>query len=283
MNNVSILIPLKEYDHELMGNSLLAAIESCVLEDEIKGNENKGEKYNIYLTVPENCKDKDKLYENLGSIKEMIHVVEKKDGEPLWFSMQVNEFAKSVDTKWFSVLEWDDSYCPTTFSNFATYAEFYPDVDIFMMLNEVYDNSEQMTGYANEIVWASSFSSEMGVVDFDSLETFNEYNLTGAFINREKFLEVGGLKESMQVSFWSEFLLRATYNNMKVYVIPKVGYTHLVMRKGSLSDYYTNTMSDKEVSWWINLAKEEYFFKEDRKKTYEESKNDNVESIEDLK
>jgi hypothetical protein len=31
---------------------------------------------------------------------------------------------------------------------------------------------------------------------------------------------------------------------------------------------FSATMSEKEAEWWIDLAKKEYFFPQDRKKTY---------------
>jgi hypothetical protein len=55
-----------------------------------------------------------------------------------------------------------------------------------------------------------------------------------------------------------------------VFVIPKVGYFHLVNRNGSLADDYAKNMSDRESEFWVELARKEYLYKTDRKKTYEE-------------
>ena len=74
------------------------------------------------------------------------------------------------------------------------------------------------------------------------------------------------LKPSIKVSFNYEFLLRTTHNGLKVYVVPKEGYTHVVGRKNSLTDEYNNTLSDTEIQKWFELAVREYPYKEDRKK-----------------
>ena len=55
-----------------------------------------------------------------------------------------------------------------------------------------------------------------------------------------------------------------------VFVIPKVGYFHLVNRNGSLATDYAQNMSDRESEFWVELARKEYLYKTDRKKTYEE-------------
>ena len=82
------------------------------------------------------------------------------------------------------------------------------------------------------------------------------------------FLSLGGLKASMELVFWYEFLMRALYKEKRVFVIPKIGYFHLVNRPGCMTTKYAETMSEKEADWWIDLAKKEYFFPQDRKKTY---------------
>jgi hypothetical protein len=50
--------------------------------------------------------------------------------------------------------------------------------------------------------------------------------------------------------------------------MPKVCYNHTLGRKSSLTETYKETISGEETQWWFDLAKREYFFKEDRKKEY---------------
>jgi hypothetical protein len=49
--------------------------------------------------------------------------------------------------------------------------------------------------------------------------------------------------------------------------IPRLGYKHTNMREGSLFWNYKfgqEKMLDEEVKFWVQSAKKEYFFKEDR-------------------
>ncbi len=58
--------------------------------------------------------------------------------------------------------------------------------------------------------------------------------------------------------------------------IPKFGYKHTNMREGSIFWNYkngTDRMIDDEVKFWVQTAKKEYFFKEDRTIKYESSSN----------
>jgi hypothetical protein len=83
---------------------------------------------------------------------------------------------------------------------------------------------------------------------------------------------VGGLKPSIKITFWYEWLLRATNKGKTVFVIPKVGYNHTLGRSGSLVELYKENVDGEESQWWFDLAKREYFYKEDRKKSYEDYK-----------
>lgn len=188
------------------------------------------------------------------------------------FSSQVNTAVEHVTTKYFTVLEYDDVFTESWFKNVKDYVNFMPDVSCFLPLTEVImaDNPEESIGYVNEAVWALSFSDELGFLDLESLQNYMNFNTTGGVFNTEDFKKVGGLKASIKLSFWYEFLLRMVYQKKQVYVIPKVGYKHLLGRKGSISEMYNESMTTAEADWWIELAKKEYFFKNDRNKTYED-------------
>ena len=186
------------------------------------------------------------------------------------YAGQVNFALKSVKSKYFSVLEYDDTYSPIWFKNLKTYID--NDIDdtfAFLPLTEVVDyETKESIGYANEAVWATSFSEELGYFDIQALETYLNFNSSGGVFKTEDFVSLGGLKASMELVFWYEFLMRALYKGKKIFVIPKVGYYHLVNRPGCMTTNYAETMSEKEADWWIDLAKKEYFFPQDRKKTY---------------
>lgn len=188
------------------------------------------------------------------------------------YAGNVNFGLKNVNTKYFSVLEYDDMFSDIWFKNLKVYID--NDVDdtfAFLPLTEVVDyKTKESFGYANEAVWASSFSDEIGYFDLQSLEEYLNFNTSGGVFKTEEFITLGGLKASMELVFWYEFLMRALYKGKKIYVIPKVGYYHTANRPGSITMNYVDTMTEREADWWIDLAKKEYFFPQDRKKTYTE-------------
>ena len=59
--------------------------------------------------------------------------------------------------------------------------------------------------------------------------------------------------------------------------VPKVGYKHTNMRPGSLFWEYKNgerlKLEPEVAKFWIDTAKKEYFFKDDRQITYTPSNN----------
>jgi hypothetical protein len=55
--------------------------------------------------------------------------------------------------------------------------------------------------------------------------------------------------------------------------IPKIGYKHINLRDGSIFWNYkhgNDILSENEVRFWIDAAKKEYFFKDDRKIKFEQ-------------
>lgn len=209
---------------------------------------------------------KDIMPENNGRFKELVN-----KGN-LDFCSQVNFAVSKVDTDYFSILEYDDMYTPIWRNNFISYSDSHlKESSVYLFLNELYDykNISYPIGYINEPVWASSFSEEIGYIDMECLSDYSNFNMTGGIINTKDFISVGGLKPSMKLSFWYEFMLRLLHNGKQIFVIPKIGYYHFINRENSLIDTYQKEMSEDEAKWWIELAKKEYFFKTDRQKTYE--------------
>ena len=181
----------------------------------------------------------------------------------------VNALKNNPDVKWFSILEFDDTYTPIWLDNVKRYIDFMPDTSVFMCLEDITDfNDGKYIGFGNEAAWASAFSNEIGFIDLDCLQNYFDFYLTGSVFNLKDWLEVGGLKPSIKITFWYEWLLRATNKGKTVFVIPKVGYNHTLGRKGSLVEQYKAEIDREESQWWFDLAKREYFYKEDRKKEY---------------
>ena len=170
-------------------------------------------------------------------------------------------------------MEFDDEFTDIWFKNVDEYIESDPDVSVFLPLTELIDfNDKKFIGYGNEAPWATSFSEEIGVIDNDCLQQYFDFNLTGSIFNVKDWNYCGGLKNSMKLVFWYEFLLRATHLGKKIMVIPKLGYKHYVDRENSLFEGYRNTIDEKESEWWFETAKKESFYQKDRNKTYEKDK-----------
>ena len=207
----------------------------------------------------------------LKGISERLVVLAVSDGDS--FAELVNTAVDNIEEKWFSILEFDDTYTPIWLDNVKKYIDFMPDTSVFMTLEDITDfNNGKYVGFGNEAAWASSFSNEIGFIDNDCLQNYFDFYLTGSIFNTADWKEVGGLKPSIKITFWYEWLLRATNKGKTVFVIPKVGYNHTLGRSGSLVELYKENVDGEESQWWFDLAKREYFYKEDRKKSYEDYK-----------
>jgi hypothetical protein len=252
MENLTVIIPIIKLDNEEQKTLFVEALSSV-------------DDSNIIIVG-----DADAL-NSISDVKteKMFMTIENKTGETN-YAAQVNFAVKKVNTDYFAVLEYDDKFSPIWFTNVKEYIE--KDVNstfAFMPLTEIVDYTTKIPfGYANEAVWATSFSDEIGYYDIQALEQYLNFNASGAVFKTDDFKTLGMLKPSMKLVFWYEFLLRALYKGKKIFVIPKVGYYHIPNRPGSITNNYAENMSEKEADWWINLAKKEYYFVQDRNKTY---------------
>lgn len=243
MKDITVIVPLtKEYDAKLFDRAR-------------KSIKNVGTV--IYVgseeSLPKTLKSSEKTIVNNGETD---------------FCSQINLAVESVTTKYFSILEYDDEYTSFWFKAVEDYIKRDSnEASVYLPLTEVYDFKDLALGavaYANEAVWASSFSDEIGCIDSNCLEDYANFNLTGSVFKTSDFTEIGGLKSSIKVAFWYEFLLRACHNGKRLYVIPKVGYYHYTGRPDSLMEAYRNELTDKEIEYWMDVAKKEYFFTKER-------------------
>lgn len=257
MAQITTIIPVHKFDDEV----------KTLLETSVKSyvETSKNNPSDLMFVGPKEVMD---------SVKALnLHEAEYVENENAWFSAQINAAVKKVKTDYFAILEYDDEFTPIWFNNVMEYILTGDDIAVYLPLTEVFDyqhKEEGPIGYVNEAVWASSFSEKLGHFDNECLQDYLIFNTTGGVFRTKDFIEVGGLKESMKLSFWYEFLLRAINKKKDVFVIPKVGYFHLVNRNGSLATDYAQNMSDRESEFWVELARKEYLYKTDRKKTYEE-------------
>ena len=188
------------------------------------------------------------------------------------FSSQVNLGVKNAKSKWVSILEFDDEYSSIWFKNVNRFVKAYPEVDAFLPLVVDTDEKGMFVGFTNEATFAASLNSEIGYLTNDVLMAYQNFQSSGMVIKKETYLENGGFKSSMRLTFVYEFLLRLTYNSVNIMTIPRIGYKHMNLREGSIFWNYKNgneKISDKEVSFWIESAKKEHFFTSDRNIKFE--------------
>lgn len=192
------------------------------------------------------------------------------------FSGQVNLGVKESTSKWVSVFEFDDEYSTIWFDNVNKYSKEFKDVDVFLPIVVDTDEKGMFAGFTNEATFALNISQEMGILTNETLQNFQNFQISGMVIKKSSYLDYGGLKPSFKLTFGYEFFLRMTFNSLKIMTIPKIGYKHTNLRIGSIFWNYKNgqdKMIDDEVKFWIDSAKKESFFMTDRSIKYELHEN----------
>jgi hypothetical protein len=195
----------------------------------------------------------------------------KNEGE-FDFCSQINLGVKNAKSKWISILEFDDEYSSIWFKNVDEYIKSYPEVESFLPLVVDTDDKGVFVGFTNEATFAVSINTEMGYLTNDTLLNYQNFQSSGMVIKKSTFENNGGFKPSIKLTFVYEYLLRLTYNSVKIMTIPRIGYKHMNLRQGSIFWNYKNgenTLTDDEVSFWIESAKKEHFFVIDRNIKYE--------------
>ena len=188
------------------------------------------------------------------------------DKEPNYCA-QVNFGVENAKGKWVSLFEFDDEYSLIWFKNVKKYMESYPEVQIFLPVVVDTDEKDVFAGFTNEATFAANFSQEIGYLTNETLLGYQNFQSSGMVIKKSSFEDFGGFKSSMKLTFVYEFLLRMTYNSVKIMTIPKIGYKHVNLREESIFwDYKngSNKLSENEVKFWVSAAKKEYFFTSDR-------------------
>lgn len=188
------------------------------------------------------------------------------------YAGQISYGARAAKSKWISLFEFDDEYSTIWFKNVNTYVNAYSDYDAFLPIVVDTTNKELFAGFTNEATFAANFSSEMGVLTNETLQNYQNFQPSGMVIKKDKFIDFGLIKPSIKLTFGWEFFLRMTHNSVKIMSIPKIGYKHTNLREGSIFWNYKNgeeVLTDDEVKFWIDSAKKEYFFINDRAIKYE--------------
>ena len=188
------------------------------------------------------------------------------DKEPNYCS-QVNHGIKNAKGVWVSLFEFDDEYSNIWFDNVLKYTESYPEVQMFLPVVVETDDKGVFAGFTNEATFAANFTQEIGYLTNDTLQDYQNFQTAGCVFKKELIDDFGGFKSSIKLTFIYEFLLRLTYNSVSIMTIPRLGYKHTNLREGSIFwnyKYGEDKMIDEEVRFWIQTAKKEYFFPDDR-------------------
>ena len=197
------------------------------------------------------------------------------DKEPNYAS-QINYGVEQAKGTWGSLLEFDDEYSNIWFKNSQKYMDIYKDIEAFLPIVVDVNDKGVFVGFTNEATFAANFTQELGYLTNETLQMYQNFQIAGMVIKKETFLEFGKFKSNIKLTFGYEFFLRMTHASVKFLTIPKIGYKHMNLREGSIFWNYKNggdRMIDDEVKFWVQTAKKEYFFKEDRTIKYESSSN----------
>ena len=188
------------------------------------------------------------------------------------FCSQVNHGFEVAKSEWVTFIEFDDEYSNIWFKNFNTYSNIYKDINAFLPIVVDVSDKGVFIGFTNEATFASNFSQEMGYLTNDTLQDYQNFQISGMMIRKDTFLEIGKFKTNIKLTFGYEFLLRLTTNTPRIMSIPKIGYKHMNFREGSLFWSYKNgseVMSDDEIKFWVDGAKKEYHYINQRDIKYE--------------
>ena len=263
MENVSYIIPLHVFNKDVE-QYLTNAVKSVATNAIEQGDR-------ILLVGPKAVIEKAEAVCKANAEKYQIQKVENKDTD---FFTQVNTAAFACVTPYFTILEYDDTLYPYWNQIMQQYSSKSP---FLISLNLLKKNGEPFS-LANEIALSSTFAGDngIGVIDTEALKDYVEFNLTGGLFKTEDFISIGGVKTSLKLASWYEFMLRAAYQSKPLFVVPKLTYMHTINREGSYMETIGKPMDEAEAEWLITTARQEYFFKEDRHKTYQQEKGEDA-------
>ena len=261
MKDISVILPVESSKHknftDLFTNAIMSITKQSVQPKELVLVHTNEESLVSYLN--------DFDFSGL-----TVNMVENKGDSD--FASQMNLGVENATSEWVSFLEFDDEYSSIWFKNVQTYIEAHPSVSAFLSLVVDVDEKGTFAGFTNEATFAASMNSEIGYLTNEVLLDYQNFQSAGMVIKRETYKELGGFKPSIKLTFVYEFLLRLTYNSVKIMTIPRIGYKHLNMREGSIFWGYKNgenKVTEHEVKFWLDSAKKEHFFVDDRNIKYE--------------
>jgi len=152
---------------------------------------------------------------------------------------KINLAVSKCKTPYFCILELDDAFYPY----WNEVAQRYTDKDysIILPMAEIVTPKDEIAGLANELVWDVAFIDKgtIGFVEHHDLFIFKDFLTSGGYIRTADFKELGGLKPEYKIAAWYEYLLNTVTSGKKIFVAPRIGYKHTVLRESS----YLSTMA----------------------------------------
>lgn len=261
MKNITVILPIYKLEEEdlIMMTNAVTSVES--FHEQVK----------LMVVCPNELKEQITKFEfgNLLEVKIQYNITKNTD-----FTAQVNLGITNCDTEWFSILEIDDEYKPGWLKSVNEYTKEYTNVDVFLPIIQDVNVEGNFIGFTNESLWAYGFTEKQAYLDKDILIEFQNFQTSGGLYRTEVIKDNGSFKDNIKLTFSYELLLRLTNNGVVIMGIPKIGYKHVNFRENSLFWLYKNDdkikLTDKEVRFWIDTAKKEFFFKNKRDISYVE-------------
>ena len=185
MNNmknldVTVILPIKSAIVREFDSYLFNAVNSVLLQ------KRQAKELIIVHTPEENLVEKLKSFDFSGLTVNLLSF----DGEPN-FCSQVNYGVENCSSEWFSILEFDDEYSPIWFDNVEKYIQHFSDVDTFLPVVIDIDTKGVFAGFTNEATFAANFNSEIGILTNDVLQTYQNFQIAGMVMKKDKFVELG--------------------------------------------------------------------------------------------
>ncbi len=213
MKDITVIVPLKKYD-----DKIITALNSVDSENE------------VIFVAPKDVLDKVKEY-----YKDKFEYIEEDSD----YFTQVNKAVLTCCTKYFSVLGLYDVYLDK-WSKIMGKTKKTETSSVILPLNEYVEldgDKRKFLAFGNEIAWDAAFISNddetqeqnpLGYLTENELKIYQEFNGMGGIIKTEDFISVGMFKPEFKLLAWFEFFMRLVRSNKKIYVIPRVLYSHTI-------------------------------------------------------
>lgn len=259
MKNITIILPIHKLNDGY--NQMLT-----YFMDSIKDFHND---VKLMIVCPNDVKSK--LEEK--TLSQVLEIKIIQNNGDIGFCSQVNLGIENCDTEWFSIAEIDDIYKPVWLTSMNEYIKNYTDVSVFLPIVRDVNVEGKFLSFTNESAWAYGFTEKQGYLDNEVLLDFQNYQTSGGLYKTQVIKDNGMLKDNMKLTFSYELFLRLTHHGVKIMSVPRIGYQHVNFREDSLFWNYkneeNNKLSEKEVKFWLDTAKKEFFFKNKREVIFE--------------